>query len=201
MRPDHLDLEARRLQHPPDRPAVEVPEVHGRQEQPPPAERPGDPAADVRVVDDQQAARLEQLAAAVEHRARIRRVLDDVPQRDDVEAAGRVVLIEHAALADADAVVASPPTRRASDSARSPRRPSPRRVAAATNAPAAVPMSSSRPAPAGQPLDLAERRGEGALARGQLRHVGRVLALGVAREDEIVAQPRVDVLQPAACGT
>ena len=124
-------------------------------------------------------------------------MLDDVPQRDDVEAARRVVLIEDAALADADPVVRRSPFGRASGSARIPRPPSRAATAAATKAPAAVPMSSSRPRAAGEALDLDQRGRERALARRQLRDVGRVLALGVAGQDQIAAQARVDVLQPA----
>ena len=51
---------------------------------------------------------------------------------------------------------------------------------------------------AGQPFDLAERRREGALTGRELRHVGRVVALGVAGEDQVVAEARVDVLELAA---
>ena len=180
-----------------DRAAVEVPEVHRRQEQPAPAERAGDPRADVRVVDDQDAARLEQRRAALEHGLRIRRVLDDVPQRDDVEAAGLVGLIEDAALADADAVVPGAPVGEPGVRLAALRVPAllggRRHERAGGGADVEQPSLA-----AGQPLDLAERRREGALAGRELRHVGRVVALGVAGEDEVVAEARVDVLELAA---
>ncbi len=74
----------------------------------------------------------------------------------------------------------------------------PRLVAAARKPPAAVPMSRSRPWTIDELLDLGERSGERALPRLHLRHVDRILALGIAREDQIASQPRVDVLEPAA---
>ncbi len=129
--------------------------------------------------------------------ARVGRVLDDVPERDDVEARRFVILLEEASWPDADAVLLRTPGREPAIRLAPLRLPAPLCRGGKKTA-RRGPDVEECPRAVDELLDLGERGRERALPRVHLRHVNRVFALGIAREDQVAPQPRVDVLEAAA---
>src|SRR5262249_26737665 len=91
-------------QHLPHRPPVEVVEVHGQEEDPAPPHEPGGQAAVVGIADGQHAARGEELVGPFQHRPGVGRVLDDVPQREQVDTARAHGHVEDRARVELEAV-------------------------------------------------------------------------------------------------
>ena len=129
--------------------------------------------------------------------SRIRGVLDDIPERHDVELPRRIRLLEDASGTDADPVVLRAPFRK------------PAVWLTALGGPAALRGGGEKPAgcgadveerawTAGEALDTGKRCRKRSLARLHLRYVNGILAFRVAGENQVAAQPRADVLQAAA---
>src|SRR4029079_5547133 len=103
------DFKTMALEHSGEGRPFEVIQMDGGQEGPPPSQQSRHPAASIGIVDDPQAARLEQFTDSTHDAGRIRRVLDDIPKRHHVERPWRILVIEKLTGTDDHTVVTRSP--------------------------------------------------------------------------------------------
>ena len=199
MRADAHDVESRVFEELSNRRAREVVEVHVEQKHPRSSHHARNPAADVGIVDDEQPFVLQQPMGFANFGLRIRRVLEHVPQRDDVVGLRRGSSARTPCPVESAGRSSPAPNRTASDSARSLRlstRDSTRRGGRSRRR---FRCRADVRACRFQMRSIASRHlRERDLASAGLRDELFVGSAGVALEHRIGPQARAHVLQPAA---